>query len=153
MEREPDIDAARELAGRPVPAVDSRELGAIFAGGFLGAVGRAGLTQALAAAPGSWPWATFAVNMAAAALLGFAVTWLGEHRGRTLYSRAFLATGVCGALSTFSTVMVELVRLQERAGWLLALGYGVASLAGGLAAVLIGVKLAGGRSAPDGAVE
>ena len=81
MEREPDIDAIDE--GQPValPAVDLRELAAVFAGGALGVIPRAALEESLTAAPGTWPWATFLVNIAAAALLGYVVAWLGTPRG------------------------------------------------------------------------
>jgi fluoride exporter len=149
VEREPDIDAGTEASEAAIAAsvtVDTRELAAIFAGGFLGAIARSALAQSLGVASDSWPWPTFAVNMLAAALLGYAIAWLGEHHPRTLYARAFFATGVCGALSTFSTVMIELIHLGERS-WPLACGYGAASVAGGLAAVTLGIRLgARGRS-------
>src|SRR5262249_28383381 len=92
--------------------------------------------------PGAWPWATFAVNVVAAFLLGYAVAWLGEHHPRTMYVRAFVATGVCGALSTFSTVALELIHLYEHAGLGTAVGYAAASVAAGAAALLAGMGLA-----------
>jgi fluoride exporter len=140
VEREPDIDA---IAEAPVSApVDRRELASVFAGGFLGAIARAAPERALAAAPGAWPWATFAVNVLAAALLGFAVTWLGERHPRTMYARAFLATGLCGALSTFSAVTIELVHLYEHTGLGAACGYAAASVAAGGCALLAGIRVA-----------
>jgi CrcB protein len=142
LEREPDIDAIDEAAPAPVPAVDVREVFAVFAGGVLGAVPRAVLDQSLGASGGAFPWVTLAVNLAAAALLGYAVAWLGEHHPRTMYIRAFVATGVCGALSTFSTATVELIHLYERSGPGLACAYAGASVAGGVAALLLGMALA-----------
>jgi fluoride exporter len=147
VEREPDIDAIEEAPLAALPAVDTRELAAIFCGGFLGALGRAALEESLKAGPGSWPWATFAVNVIAAGLIGFAVAWLGEHHPRTMYGRAFLVTGVCGALSTFSTVMFELIRLYEHAGLGLACAYAGASVACGWIALLLG--MAAERRAPS----
>jgi fluoride exporter len=152
VEREPDIDAGTEAAEGAVAArspAGPAELGAIFAGGFIGAVARGALEQSFAGAQASWPWPTFAVNIAAAALLGYAIAWLGERHPRTLYARAFLATGLCGALSTFSTVVIELIHLAEHGEWGLACGYGAASVAGGLGAVVLGLRLGarGGRSA------
>src|SRR6202012_2733831 len=91
---------------------------------------------------GVWPWPTFAVNLAAAALLGYAVAWLGEHHPSTMYARAFVATGVCGALSTFSTVALELIHLCEPTGLGLACGYAAASIAGGTAALLAAMAVA-----------
>ena len=123
------------------PRIDRRELAAIFAGGFLGALARAALAKGVQTSPYGWPWATFAVNLAGAALLGYFITRLQERLPPSLYRRAFLGTGVCGALTTFSTVMVELVRMLEGGRVLLAGAYACASLAGGLAAVFLATKL------------
>ena len=50
---------------------DRQELIAIFAGGFIGTVARGALARSVIVGPGGWPWATFAVNMLGAALLGY----------------------------------------------------------------------------------
>ncbi len=121
--------------------LDRQELAAIFAGGFVGAIARAALAQSWAAGPDQWPWPTFIVNMLGAALLGYFVTRLQERLPPSLYRRAFLATGVCGALTTFSTVMVELAKMLEGAHVALAAGYAGASLAGGFAAIFLATKL------------
>jgi CrcB protein len=142
VEREPDIDAIDEGQSAVVPAVDVRELAAVFAGGVLGALARGALEHGLAPSPGAWPWPTFAVNMAAAGLLGYAVVWLGAHHPSTMYVRAFVATGVCGALSTFSTFALELIHLYEHAGLGLACGYAAGSIAGGTVALLLGMAAA-----------
>ena len=117
--------------------VDRRELAAIFAGGFAGAVARAELAAALSAGAGEWPWATFAVNIVGAFLLGYAVTRLQERLPLSAYRRPFLGTGVCGALTTFSTMQLEILRMLDagRAG--LAIGYAAASLLAGFGAVLV----------------
>jgi CrcB protein len=120
---------------------DRRELAAIFAGGCLGALARAALAQALQVRPGAWPWATFAVNILAALLLGYLITRLQERLPPYAYGRSFLGTGICGALSTFSTMMVELLRMIDGHHWMLALGYGTASILGGLGAVFLASKL------------
>jgi CrcB protein len=114
---------------------DRRELAAIFAGGCLGAVARAELAVALP--PTRWPWATFAVNIAAAALLGYAVTRLQERLPLSAYRRPFIGTGVCGALSTFSTVQVELLGLPLG----LAAAYAATSIAAGFLAVAAATNL------------
>src|SRR3954447_2392750 len=105
-----------------------RELAAIFAGGTIGALPRAGLTEAIASDPGRWPWATFAVNVLGAALLGYFVTRLQERLPPARYTRPFLATGICGALTTFSTLQVELIRMLDAGHVVLALGYALASV-------------------------
>jgi len=123
------------------PRVDRQELAAIFAGGFLGALLRGGLAQSLTTGPDTWPWATFIVNVLGAFLLGYFITRLQERLPPSLYARAFLGTGLCGALTTFSTMTLELLRMIEGSHWTLAAGYTAASLACGLAAVFLSTKL------------
>jgi fluoride exporter len=138
MQGQPKRRFAHALRALPL---DRQELTAIFAGGFVGATGRAALEQSLKTHPGQWPWATFIVNMLGAALLGYFVTRLQERLPPSLYSRAFLGTGICGALTTFSTVMAELAKMLESGHVALAVAYALASLAGGFAAVFLATKL------------
>jgi CrcB protein len=139
VEREANIAGRSLLKPRSLsaPRVDRQELAAIFAGGFLGALARAALAQSLVTSADEWPWATFAVNLLGAALLGFFITRLQERLPPSQYRRAFLGTGICGALTTFSTVMVELVVMIEAAHVALAAAYACASVAGGLVAIFL----------------
>jgi fluoride exporter len=126
-----------------VPA-DRRELLAIFAGGFLGAVARALVAEALPHDPSAWPWATLAVNLAGAFALGWFATRLREP-----VVLSFVGTGVCGALTTFSALQLELLRMLDGDHVMLAAGYAGASLVGGLLAVAAATTLArGARLAP-----
>ena len=104
---------AAPLVRFPGVHVDRDELLAVFAGGALGAVARAALAQSVAVTPHSWPWATFAANLLAALLLGYFVTRLQERLPPHTYMHSLLGTGLCGALSTFSTMMLEL-RADDR---------------------------------------
>ena len=117
---------------------DPRELVAIFAGGFVGAVARAQLAEWLPHAEGAWPWATFIVNVAGAFLLGYFTTRLLERLPLSAYRRPALGTGLCGALTTFSTLQLELLRMP--AG--LAGAYAAASLVAGGLAVIAATNLA-----------
>ena len=121
--------------------VDRREILAVFAGGAVGAIARALVGEALPVEPGSWPWATFAVNVAGAFVLGLLVTRLQERVPPSAYRRPLLGTGFCGALTTFSTFQVELLGLldADRAG--LAAGYAAASIAAGCLAVALATNL------------
>ena len=92
--------------------VDVRELTAVFAGGAAGALARAEIVQALPSHPGRWPWATFAVNIAGALLLGYFTTRLQERLPLSSYRRPLLGTGFCGGLTTFSTILVRRARLS-----------------------------------------
>ena len=124
-----------------MPNYDVRELAAIFAGGAVGALGRAGLGEWLPAHPGHWPWPTFIVNIAGAFLLGYFATRLQERLPLSSYKRPLLGTGLCGALTTFSTMQVELLRMLDRGEVGLALGYAGASVAAGFAAVWLATGL------------
>ena len=115
--------------------VDRRELAAIFFGGAIGALLRYGLAQALPHDPGTWPWATFTVNVAGALALGYLTTRLQERLPPTAYRRPLLGTGLCGALTTFSTMQVELLQMLDGGETALAASYAAASLAAGLLAV------------------
>ena len=121
--------------------VDRRELAAIFAGGFVGAIARGLLAKALPHGADQWPWATFIVNIAGAALLGYFVTRLQERLPLSSYRRPFLGTGICGALTTFSTMQVELLHMIDAHAWGLACGYAAASVAAGFAAVFLATNL------------
>ena len=111
--------------------VDRRELGAIFIGGALGALLRAGLAEALPLPDSGWHWATFLVNVAGAALLGYWFTTVPH----STYRRPLLTTGFCGALTTFSTVQLELVEMLDAGRVPLAVLYLGVSVAAGLAGV------------------
>jgi fluoride exporter len=117
--------------------VDRRELAAIFAGGFAGAILRALLEDWIPHDPGRWPWATFAVNVAGAMLLAWLVTRLQERLPLSAYRRPLLGTGLCGALTTFSTMQVELLDMLDAGNAGLAAAYAAASIAAGFAAVAL----------------
>jgi CrcB protein len=116
-------------------------IAAIVAGGALGALARAGLAAAVPQHGVSWPWATFAVNLAGAFVLAWATTRLAERVAPTRYWRLLLGTGFCGALTTFSTFQVETIRLAERGSPELAVSYAAASLGLGMACAVAGTLL------------
>jgi CrcB protein len=117
---------------------DRRELAAIFAGGALGAGIRTGLVELAPPHPGSWPWTTFGVNVVGCLLLGYFVTRLQERLPISAYRLPFLGTGLCGALTTFSTMQVELLRMLDRGEIPLAIAYAAASIVAGFVGVAFG---------------
>ena len=120
---------------------DNRELAAVFIGGAVGTAARAGLATVLVSDPARWPWATFIVNIVGAFLLGYFTTRLLERLPLSSYRRPMLGTGLCGGLTTFSTMQVETVRMIEHQHYGLAAGYTAASIAAGLLAVYIATVL------------
>jgi CrcB protein len=120
--------------------VDRSELAAVFVGGFAGAIARALLAQQLANGDG-WPRATLLVNVIGAVLLGYLVTRLQERMPLSAYRRPLLGTGLCGALTTFSTMQLELLRMLDAERFALAGGYVVASVAAGFAGVWLATNV------------
>ncbi len=91
----------------------------VGAGGFLGAVLRWLLTLRLQ----SPPWDILLANVAGSLLIGLVLGWPGE--GLHERSRLFLATGLCGGFTTFSTFSHQTLDLLRR-GELAAAGLNVA---------------------------
>jgi len=129
--------AAPPSRARLLPRLDIREVAAIFAGGAIGTLLRAGLAEAFPLPPTSWPWPTFAVNIVAAFLLGYFVTRLQERLPLSSYRRPLLGTGLCGGLSTFSTMQVELLQMIDAHAYERAALYAGASVACGFAAIYL----------------
>jgi CrcB protein len=123
-----------------VTRFDLRRLAAIYFGGVLGALARVGLSVETPHGPGGWPWATFAVNMIGALLLGYFVARLRDHPEDSL-AHPFLATGICGTLTTFSTMQLELFEMVDGDHLGLAAAYVGATLAVGYAFVRLGITL------------
>ncbi len=121
--------------------MDYRELAAIFAGGFIGALARMGLVEAFPHDVTSWPWATFIANVVGAFLLGYFVTRLQERLPLSSHRRPLLGTGFCGALTTFSTLQVELLNMLDAGAIALALAYVAASIAAGFLAVTLATNI------------
>jgi CrcB protein len=121
--------------------IDRREIAAIFAGGALGTLARAALSEAFPHPATAWPWPTFTVNIVAAFALGYFVTRLTERLPLSSYRRPLLGTGICGGLSTFSTMQVEILEMLSAHAWALAAGYATASIVAGYAAIQLATAM------------
>lgn len=124
-----------------VPRFNLTQLAAVFGGGFLGAILRYALGEAIPWTAGQWPWATFVANLAGTALLGYFATREQERLALSVHRRPFVATGLCGTLTTFSTLQLELMRMIEHAQYELAAAYLAATLVAGLLAIHVATKL------------
>ncbi len=85
-----------------------------------------------------FPWGTFAVNVAGSFLLGLLAA-AGLHTPAPLM--AALGTGLCGALTTYSTFGYETVRLLNERARLFATLNVVAGVVAGLGAASVGTAL------------
>ena len=111
-------------------------------GGALGALARWAVAEALPASPTGWPWATLVVNLAGCFLIGLLTAVLISRSPEPAWARPFLGVGVLGGFTTYSAFAVEVVRLVEDAALARAAGYVLASVVGGVAAVVLGAGTA-----------
>jgi fluoride exporter len=120
---------------------------AVAVGGLLGTPVRYAVGRWLPTPADGWPTATFLVNLVGAFLLGVLLEALarrGPDVGGRRALRLFAGTGFCGALTTYSTLAVEVDLLADADRWPTAVGYGVASVVAGLGAAAAGIAVAGG---------
>ena len=103
---------------------------------------RYALERVIHVAPGSFPWATFAVNVSGCFVLGVLLTLIVERWPPSRFARAFVIVGFLGAYTTFSTYTVEGVVLAKDGHAGIAVTYALASLVVGFVAVFAGVNLA-----------
>lgn len=107
-------------------------------GGFVGAVIRYGLSTKLNQQR-KIPRGTLLVNLAGALLIGV-VFGLDLSRALTF----LLASGLAGALTTFSTLTKELLELWQDGEKKRAVGYFLLTYVGGIGLVVVGYWVGGG---------
>src|SRR4051794_32711211 len=135
-DRSPFDRAAR----RPRPRLRPDVVAAVFAGGCAGGAVRYAATSAAPAGVGDFPWATLTVNLAGAFILAVVVV-VAADVAPSRYLRPLLGTGFCGALTTFSSVVVAADRMLAHGHAVTAGAYLLATLMGGLAATAVGLVL------------
>jgi CrcB protein len=118
----------------------ARLVTAIFIGGCAGGLLRHRVLLAWPVVGDQVPWPVVAVNATGALVLGLVLVAAAARPGLTLL-RPLLATGFCGALTTFSTVVVGADELIASGAWPTAAAYVGASVVSGLAAVTTGLAL------------
>jgi CrcB protein len=115
-------------------------LGAISAGGALGAVARYGALLVWPVSGGGFPWAVFGINVLGSALIGVLMVLVAEGgRGAGAHPlvRPFLGVGVLGGFTSFSTYAMDVSGLLGRGELLMALSYALGTVAGAVGAVWV----------------
>lgn len=112
----------------------------VFAGGGIGAVLRHAFNGvALALWGASFPWGTLIINVSGSLLMGVVVELAALKLGMSSQLRLFLATGILGGYTTFSTFSLETGLLHSRGDTALAIAYALGSVLLGVAGFFSGL--------------
>ena len=115
----------------------------IALGGGLGSMARYWVGATVGGRMGvRFPYGTLVVNLSACLIIGFALTWLGEHMEMDPAWRFLIPVGFIGAYSTFSTYEWETLQTLRSGAFAMAALYAGGSLVLGLAATWLGAVLA-----------
>ncbi|MFG1805251.1 fluoride efflux transporter CrcB [Streptomyces sp. NPDC049040] len=87
-----------------------------------------------------FPWGTFAVNVVGCLVLGV-LTGAAVESAASPHLQLLIGTGLCGALTTYSTFSYETLRLAESGAKGYAAANALLSVAAGLGAAFAGVTL------------
>ena len=114
----------------------------VMTGGAIGAAARYLTGQLMLALLGpGYPWGTLTVNLAGGLLMGLLVGLLARMSVTGEPWRLFLAVGVLGGFTTFSSFALDAVTMIERGDWAPAAGYAIASVTGSVLAVFAGLGI------------
>ncbi|MFI1098136.1 fluoride efflux transporter CrcB [Streptomyces sp. NPDC020917] len=88
-----------------------------------------------------FPWGTFAVNVVGSAILGL-LLGAASAGAASPHVQLLIGTGLCGALTTYSTFSYETLRLAEDGAGFYAAANVIGSVAAGLGAAFTGDAIA-----------
>lgn len=118
---------------------------AIGVGGAIGAMARHGVgAVSLRLLGPNFPWGTLAVNIVGSAAMGLFIAILALREPHPSILRAFVATGLLGGFTTFSTFALDWITLWRDRDAAIATAYVAASVSLSIAALFAG--LAAGRA-------
>ena len=103
----------------------------IFLAGMLGGLVRFQITRYLPASP-DFPWGTLIVNYLGIFCLVYLVKGYLVFKGTSKGVILALGTGFCGGLTTFSSLLLDAVKLLDTGRYLSLVIYLVLSIGGGL---------------------
>ncbi|MBH0112511.1 fluoride efflux transporter CrcB [Novosphingobium sp. YJ-S2-02] len=129
----------------PQPSFIAASLFVAFGGG-LGAwlrflVGRAWSGALGPVRAGDFPYGTLTVNVLGSLLMGLLVGWLARYGSHGEGTRLFLAVGLLGGFTTFSSFSLDFVTILERGQPGLACFYAGLSVIAGFVSLFLGLIL------------
>lgn len=119
-----------------------KEVFLVFLGGGIGSALRYLVSKSFTGwINNPFPYSTFLVNIIGCFLIGIFLTLPERFDWFTLEYRLFLATGICGGFTTFSTFSYENFALIKEGDYMYFVSYTILSFAIGLAATFLGMYL------------
>jgi CrcB protein len=113
------------------------------AGGAIGAAGRYVVNSVSFRMLGmSFPWGTFIVNILGSLLMGVLIEAIALRFSVSNETRTFLATGILGGFTTFSSFSLDVAVLAERKDYGLLAAYLGGSVGLGILALFAGMGIA-----------
>lgn len=113
----------------------------VMLGGALGSAARLLVGRSMLALFGpGYPWGTLGVNLIGGFLMG-AVVGVLARTGGSEPTRLFVAVGILGGFTTFSSFSLDMMTMIERGDWPAAFAYAAVSVFGALAALFAGLML------------
>jgi fluoride exporter len=116
-------------------------LGAISAGGVLGALARDGVATAWPHAASGFAWATFVINVTGCLFIGVLMVIVTDVLPHRRLVRPFLGVGVLGGYTTFSTYIVDIHKAASAGAPWVALAYLASTLIAAVLAVWAGTTV------------
>jgi fluoride exporter len=130
-----DSDVDLRIDGRAQRAHDPVIIGAIAAGGAIGAAARYLVGLGCPTPSGGFPVSTLVINVVGCGLIGILMVVVTDVLTRQRLLRPFLGTGVLGGFTTFSTYAVDIQQLVTGRHAGIALLYLATTVLGALLAV------------------
>ncbi len=126
-----------------------QQLFLVMLGGALGAGGRFWLGGYMLRRLGEGiPWGTLTANLTGAFAVGFLAVWLEGRGQHALFWRAFLIVGILGGLTTFSSLIFEVLLMGKTGRSEALIAYLGTTLFAGLLLVWLGTLAAGAMRDP-----
>lgn len=113
----------------------------VACGGAIGASARYALSILLPTAVGSFPWATWWANIIGCFLMGLFTAASEKYPILQAEWRLFLAVGILGGFTTFSSFGLETIQMIRHHLYILSFYYIFASLVCGLLALFLGYSV------------
>jgi len=112
----------------------------VFLGGGIGSLLRYGFARLLGNIGVILPVHTLVANILACLLLGV-ITGFSLAAKQSDFQKYFIAVGICGGFSTFSTFANEIVKLNQSDNFTISIVYMVTSLLLGVFAIIGGILI------------